>query len=155
LQNKTSGHGHSPIPPSKSTPHEAPGASTASHPPKDQDTELGHRLPMTITEDRLACVFYRDGGGYLATTESNSNGDELYCLGIIDIMTPYSIGKRIEHIYKSIGQNPSQISAVDPKSYAHRFLAFITESLAHHEDLDAQLAEYAASHPSKYRPKQE
>lgn len=114
-----------------------------------------HRLPMTVAEERLQCVFYRDGGGFMATTETDDPGDELYCMGIIDIMTPYSFGKRIEHVFKSIGKDPSTISAVDPKSYAHRFLAFMTRSLSHHEDLDPQLAEYSASHPTKYRLKQE
>ncbi|KAI0233089.1 Phosphatidylinositol-4-phosphate 5-kinase [Massospora cicadina] len=114
-----------------------------------------HRLPQEVGEERLQCIFYRDGGGFLATDEADEPAGELYCMGIIDIMTPYTMGKKVEHVVKSIGQDPNAISAVDPSTYAHRFLAFLTKSILHHEDLVPALADYGASHPSRFRPKLE
>ena len=37
----------------------------------------------------------------------------------------YNVGKRIEHGYKSIFNNGSTISAVDPKRYSQRFQEFM------------------------------
>ena len=37
----------------------------------------------------------------------------------------YNVGKRIEHGYKSIFNNGSTISAVDPKRYSQRFQDFM------------------------------
>ncbi|KAJ9078772.1 Phosphatidylinositol-4-phosphate 5-kinase [Entomophthora muscae] len=114
-----------------------------------------HRLPQAVGDERLQCVFYRDGGGFLATNENDEPSGELYCMGIIDIMTPYNLGKKFEHVFKSIGKDDNVISAVDPFTYAHRFLSFLTKSISHHEDLEPALSEYGASHPSRFHPKQE
>jgi hypothetical protein len=48
------------------------------------------------------CTFYAEEGGFRSSFSDNSPGDELYFLGIIDILTPYSLKKRLEHGIKSI-----------------------------------------------------
>ncbi|XP_047333791.1 phosphatidylinositol 4-phosphate 5-kinase 9 [Impatiens glandulifera] len=51
--------------------------------------------------------------------------DVVLYLGIIDILQDYTIGKRIEHAYKSVQFDSISISAVDPTFYSQRFLEFI------------------------------
>ncbi|BFG38788.1 hypothetical protein CerSpe_250620 [Prunus speciosa] len=51
--------------------------------------------------------------------------DVVLYLGIIDILQDYSMGKKIEHAYKSLQFDSLSISAVDPTFYSHRFLEFI------------------------------
>ncbi|KAB2622427.1 phosphatidylinositol 4-phosphate 5-kinase 9 [Pyrus ussuriensis x Pyrus communis] len=51
--------------------------------------------------------------------------DVVLYLGIIDILQDYSMGKKIEHAYKSLQFDSLSISAVDPTFYSRRFLEFI------------------------------
>ena len=51
------------------------------------------------------CAFYRDGGGFQATDEANQTLPEVYHMGIIDILTPYDMKKRLEHGFKSVTSN--------------------------------------------------
>lgn len=48
------------------------------------------------------CIFYSEDGGYWSSLTDGGRGDEVYFLGIIDILTPYSMSKRLEHVFKSI-----------------------------------------------------
>jgi len=59
-------------------------------------------VKITYFFRRKMCVFYNDEGGYRSTYRDNSQAEEIYFLGIIDILTPYSTSKRIEHAVKSI-----------------------------------------------------
>jgi len=52
-------------------------------------------------------------------------GEEIYYLGIIDILQKYNRRKKVEHLFKSVMYNAHDISAVDPQEYAARFKAFI------------------------------
>ena len=65
-----------------------------------------------IPKEKRLCEFYVDEGGFRSSLRDNSPGDELYFLGIIDILTPYNSLKKIEHVIKSIqfDQVPSFIS---------------------------------------------
>jgi 1-phosphatidylinositol-4-phosphate 5-kinase len=60
------------------------------------------RLPESDTGDRSQFLFYQDESGLRATDESNERMDTIYYLGIIDILTPYGIVKKLEHIYKGL-----------------------------------------------------
>ena len=57
----------------------------------------------------------------------------LYCttlythIGIIDILQQYNAFKRAETFFKSFKYDSRQISAVDPRWYAHRFVNFVRE----------------------------
>ena len=50
----------------------------------------------------MGCLFYADGGGFRATDEQDQPLQEVYHMGVIDILTPYNIKKRIEHGFKSL-----------------------------------------------------
>ena len=61
------------------------------------------QLPGEDTGDRHQFVFYQDEGGLRATDEANQRmEDTIYYLGVVDILTPYGISKRIEHVWKGL-----------------------------------------------------
>lgn len=47
-------------------------------------------------------MFYQDDGGFRATDCNNRPLTELYYLGIIDILTPYNMVKRVENAWKGL-----------------------------------------------------
>lgn len=59
-------------------------------------------LPEEDTGDRQQFLFFKDEGGLRATDEQNEPLDTVYYLGIIDILTPYGIVKRIENFLKGM-----------------------------------------------------
>lgn len=59
-------------------------------------------LPEEDTGDRQYFIFYQDEGGLQATDEANRSLDTLYYLGVIDILTPYSAVKQLEHFWKGL-----------------------------------------------------
>ena len=59
-------------------------------------------LPEEDTGDRQHFLFFKDEGGLRATDEQNEPLDTVYYLGIIDILTPYGVVKRIEHLWKGM-----------------------------------------------------
>jgi 1-phosphatidylinositol-4-phosphate 5-kinase len=52
--------------------------------------------------ERSHFLFYQDEGGLQATDESNLPRDTIYYLGIIDILTPWTVLKRFENCWKGI-----------------------------------------------------
>jgi 1-phosphatidylinositol-4-phosphate 5-kinase len=50
-------------------------------------------------------------------------------LGIIDILTPYSLTKKLEHTFKTLVFSKEAISAVNPTDYARRFLRFMSGNI--------------------------
>lgn len=50
-------------------------------------------------------------------------------MGVIDILTPYNIVKRSEHIWKSITQDKATISSVHPLTYGKRFMDFMIKAV--------------------------
>lgn len=68
----------------------------------------------------------------LRQDEDDSAGAELFevydvvlYMGIIDILQEYNLKKKAEHAYKSLQFDPLQISVVEPKLYAKRFINFM------------------------------
>jgi len=53
----------------------------------------------------------------------------IYCLGIIDYLQLFNMGKFLENKYKSIlfGDEVKHVSAVDPLMYSSRMLSFAKE----------------------------
>lgn len=64
------------------------------------------------------CAFYSEDGGYSSSHKDGTPGDELYFLGVIDILTPYSVVKRLEHVIKSI-QHDRVSDYLGPLSMIH------------------------------------
>ncbi|KAF8155900.1 hypothetical protein B0H34DRAFT_660090 [Crassisporium funariophilum] len=83
------------------------------------------RLPEEDTGDRQQFVFYQDDGGLQATDEGNVPLDTIYYLGVIDILTPYSFAKRVEHVWKGMSADRHKISPVEPSEYGERFFSFM------------------------------
>ena len=84
---------------------------------------------ITSTSLHSRSPFTNDDGGYQATFADNRPAPEIYYLGIIDILTPYSLYKRLEHAFKSLVLPRDAISAVNPSVYARRFLKFMNRHI--------------------------
>eukprot|EP00834_Sanchytrium_tribonematis_P007372 NODE_656_length_4979_cov_1.014754.p5 type:complete len:177 gc:universal NODE_656_length_4979_cov_1.014754:187-717(+) len=74
---------------------------------------------------RKYCVFYMDDGGYRSTDEGDELTQELYFIGIIDILTPYNAKKKTESVLKRVFQDKYGVSAVKPSFYGERFFNFM------------------------------
>ncbi|KAK5661779.1 hypothetical protein OQA88_9880 [Cercophora sp. LCS_1] len=90
--------------------------------------ETSSRMPDELEEGqtRAGFVFNQDDGGYRATHEDNAPGEEIYYLGVIDCLTHYGIIKKIEHFWKGLSSDRTQISALPPFEYGERFINFIS-----------------------------
>jgi 1-phosphatidylinositol-4-phosphate 5-kinase len=109
--------------------------------------QLGYgtiHLPESDIGDRQQFIFYQDEGGLRATDEGNEPMDTIYYLGVIDILTPYSGLKKLEHFWKGLRSDrvshvalmvlitlfnwsllQHKISPVPPHEYADRFFSFM------------------------------
>ncbi|KAI1420438.1 hypothetical protein F5Y12DRAFT_128975 [Xylaria sp. FL1777] len=93
-------------------------------------------VPMRQTSDRMpdelaeghsrGGVFYNDDGGLRATHEDNTAGEEVYYLGVIDCLTHYGMIKKLEHFWKGLSNDRTQISALPPEEYGDRFMKFMS-----------------------------
>eukprot|EP01098_Paradermamoeba_levis_P001455 TRINITY_DN11738_c0_g1_i1.p1 TRINITY_DN11738_c0_g1~~TRINITY_DN11738_c0_g1_i1.p1 ORF type:complete len:279 (-),score=81.25 TRINITY_DN11738_c0_g1_i1:178-1014(-) len=70
-------------------------------------------------------------GGFLATNEKNFPLDEVYYMGIIDMLQEYNWRKKLETNFKTILTGSGDaISCVEPAKYSQRFQAFIKSSIS-------------------------
>ncbi|KIK50391.1 hypothetical protein GYMLUDRAFT_89288 [Collybiopsis luxurians FD-317 M1] len=76
-------------------------------------------------DNRLNFIFYQDKGGLRATDEENTDLATIYYLGIINILTPWGTGKRIENFWKGLSADRHKISPVPPVKYAEQFFKFM------------------------------
>eukprot|EP01087_Luapelamoeba_hula_P013485 TRINITY_DN3849_c1_g1_i4.p1 TRINITY_DN3849_c1_g1~~TRINITY_DN3849_c1_g1_i4.p1 ORF type:complete len:843 (+),score=226.72 TRINITY_DN3849_c1_g1_i4:265-2793(+) len=89
----------------------------------DSDSELGDQSDEY--KQYHITAFTRDQGGFRSTDEDNNPCDEIYFLGIIDILQPYNMRKFAEHSFKKLRYDGTQISAVNPRFYARRFCDYM------------------------------
>ena len=82
------------------------------------------RLALTSSSDK-PWTKRHDGG--INSQYNNIRGDDIYYIGVIDILQRYNINKRVETIFKSIQYDSNEISSVNAKMYATRFVTFIRE----------------------------
>eukprot|EP00904_Undaria_pinnatifida_P014236 jgi/Undpi1/9943/HiC_scaffold_28.g12397.m1 len=69
-------------------------------------------------------IRYRPDGGI----DSEGDGaDEVYWLGVIDVLQVYTRMKHAETWYKGLGRTKSELSCVDPELYCKRFVSFMAE----------------------------
>ena len=66
-----------------------------------------------------------DDGGFNSSNEQDGETQELYFIGIIDILTPFNTKKRTESFFKRIVQDKYGVSAVKPSFYGQRFFNFM------------------------------
>ncbi|CAN0017315.1 unnamed protein product, partial [Choristocarpus tenellus] len=64
-------------------------------------------------------------GGINALTDKGAPGDDIYFMGIIDILQEYNARKHGETLYKSLKHDKAEISCVDPLLYCKRFNDFL------------------------------
>ena len=86
----------------------------------------GRKQDATHTSDFQV----HDGGWASAEAfpggELHLTGDNIYFVGIIDYLQYYNTRKRAETVLKGFTYHLSEVSAVDPKLYAHRFCNFMS-----------------------------
>ena len=70
--------------------------------PQAIGTTQASMLPDMDSTDRRHFIFHQDEGGFRATDESNRPMGSIYYLGIIDILTPYTTFKKLEHAWKGL-----------------------------------------------------
>lgn len=68
-------------------------------------------------------------GGWMVRSSQSHEG---YLCGIIDILQMYNTRKRAETLIKSVVHSKHSISAVDPTTYANRFVGFLDRVIATH-----------------------
>ncbi|KAG4304768.1 hypothetical protein PORY_001821 [Pneumocystis oryctolagi] len=83
-------------------------------------------------------IFYSDDGGFRATQEDDLPGDSIYYLGIIDLLTKYSVIKKIEHFWKGLSYSKAQVSTIPPSGYASRFFKFISSIIKTPQSVEKQ-----------------
>ncbi|RYP05494.1 hypothetical protein DL764_003754 [Monosporascus ibericus] len=82
--------------------------------------QTGDKMPSELEEGHSrGGLFYSDDGGLRATHEDNTPGDEVYYLG-------YGLIKKIEHFWKGLSSERTQISALPPHQYGERFINFMS-----------------------------
>lgn len=59
----------------------------------------------------------------------SDDNNEVYYLGIIDILTQYNLKKKFEHTFKQLTHKSNEISCAPPDQYADRFVKFITKHI--------------------------
>ena len=77
-------------------------------------------------------LFKRDDGGFCGMNADGTPNNEIYYMGIIDILQQYNLLKFAENKYKSYISSrdcSTKISALPPQKYAKRFIEFITGSI--------------------------
>lgn len=94
--------------------------TSGEKPPLGLPTEASI-LTSTTNERRLT---HRRDHGVQSRLVDGSKGSEVYFVGVIDILQQYNALKRAETFFKSFKYDSRQISAVDPKWYAKRFVDF-------------------------------
>ena len=66
-----------------------------------------------------------DGGGIGGVESDGRPSDEVYYLGVIDILQQYDLRKRGETLVKSFLHPARGLSSVPPDAYARRFVEFV------------------------------
>ena len=69
--------------------------------------------------------FTSDQGGMMSNKVSGLR-QEIYYIGIIDILQEYNARKRLENVFFGAMHDRKRISCVDPNDYAARFIAFMS-----------------------------
>jgi len=71
----------------------------------------------------------RVDGGINSRLQDGKHGDEIYFIGIIDILQQYNIGKKAETFFKGFTHDVKQLSSIDSVAYAKRFVKFMEQNI--------------------------
>ena len=119
--------------PTATTPRGLPSGSAneADNTEKSADSlsvPLQSRRPQ-LSRYASSTFFTEDDGGVASVNEDGREGNEVYYLGIIDILQVYNTRKSLEYMVKAVTINANAVSVAPPKYYADRFLHAITERI--------------------------
>ncbi|CAM9858284.1 unnamed protein product, partial [Hapterophycus canaliculatus] len=67
----------------------------------------------------------RTDGGITSEVEGGAPGNDIYFMGIIDILQQYNMRKHAETFWKGLKHDRYEVSCVDPKLYYERFVDFL------------------------------
>ena len=98
---------------------------------EEWDTAENQEKRMEAQKKVPLSVFQRDDGGFWGMNDDGTPNNEIYYVGIIDILQQYNMIKFTENKWKSwfSSAGSKKISALPPKQYARRFIEFITGSI--------------------------
>ena len=111
-------------------PIEDAAAAASSNLPKRIKTVMSFRGEVA-PEDQFDAADLEYFPAACAAVPGWDNGrvaEQVYYIGIIDILQQYNFRKSGENLLRGLQYDRSQISAVDPKTYAERFVRFMDEN---------------------------
>lgn len=74
-------------------------------------------------------AFTRDFGGMRSSDAADLPLQEVYFIGVIDVLQDYNMKKQLAHGWKSMSVEEERLSTVEPSLYASRFLSFVTTKI--------------------------
>ena len=84
-------------------------------------------LPTPRSVRRSSCVWTAECGGVRGRDEHGKPVDEIYYIGIIDILQQWNWKKKGELRFKRVWYTPYELSCVPPTTYAARFVEFMKQ----------------------------
>ena len=88
----------------------------------DKDSELS--TEALETKKLLNELYDFEDGGILS-----ANGQKIYYIGIIDILTEYGFAKKTEHFCKMIRYCSEQMSCIPPDKYKERYINYMRDTV--------------------------
>ena len=88
----------------------------------DKDSELSTEI--LETRKLLNELYDFEDGGILS-----ANGQNIYYIGIIDILTEYGFAKKTEHLCKMIRYCSEQMSCIPPDKYKERYINYMRDTV--------------------------
>ena len=104
-----------------------------THPPTPKEKvsaviTLPSRPPLLRVSS--STFFTQDDGGLCSVDPvSGKEGNEVYYLGIIDILQRYNVLKKVEHGVKALTHDAASVSCAPPSFYGERFLSSIGQRM--------------------------
>lgn len=74
-------------------------------------------------------MFTREYGGFQSSDSSDQPWQEVYLIGVIDVLQDYNVKKKMAHSWKAMQVEEEKLSTVEPAMYASRFLTFIASKV--------------------------
>lgn len=93
---------------------------------KDEEGSL--KATDSVKPDEASCLYRCDGGLLslpIVNEDNDSTREEVYYLGVIDVLQEYNSTKKLENFAKGLYNDRTQISVIPPPEYADRLLSAI------------------------------
>merc|ERR1711879_6067 len=90
---------------------------------RELDEELAELYRDDTSMDNS--TFTHEDGGMCIMNEDGTKGNEIYFVGIIDILQRYNQRKKVENFFRGMKIDRTTISAAPPELYARRLCDFM------------------------------